>query len=134
MKVHRENLYSYNLGVNSKKKANTLVSWRGRLDLFVPSLLIKLSKVLSPGHRPSLGRTTLNCVFFFLYLLIFILYTRGNRSHSVLEVVGGDLVSLNYWYHSKYGISGYAHNNWHRSISIHSQQVDALMVNAIRAC
>jgi len=30
-------------------------------------------------------------VFFFLYLLIFILCARGNRSHGVLEVVGGDL-------------------------------------------
>ena len=27
-------------------------------------------------------------------------------------------VPPNYWYHSKYGIPGYAHNNWYRSISI----------------
>ena len=38
-------------------------------------------------------------------------------------------VSPNYWSHSKYGISGYAHNNWYRSISISSQQiVSELMV------
>ena len=69
-------------------------------------------------RRPSLGRTMLNCIFFFLYLLIFILCVQGNRFHGVFEVIGGDLVSLNYWYYSKYGIPGYAHNNWYQSILI----------------
>ena len=47
----------------------------------------------------------------------------------MLEVIGGDLVSLNYWYNSKYGIPGYACNNWYRSILILLQQlVSELMV------
>ena len=94
------------------------------LDLVVSSLLINLSQVFSRGRRPSLGRTTLNCVFFFLYLLIFILCALDNRSHGVLEIVGGDLIAPNYWYHSKYGIPGYARNNWYRSILILSQRKD----------
>ena len=48
--------------------------------------------------------------------------SRGNRSHGVLEVVGGTLVSPNYWYDSKYDILNYARNNWYGSISISSQQ------------
>ena len=68
-------------------------------------------------------------MFFFLYLLIFILCAQDNRSNGVLEVVGGDLVSPNYWYHSKYGMPGHAYNNWYWSISIQSQQmVSELMV------
>jgi len=39
---------------------NTLVALRGKLDLFVSSLLIDLSQISSRGRRPSLGRTTLN--------------------------------------------------------------------------
>jgi len=58
---------------------------------------------------------TLNYVFFLLYFLIFILCVRDNRSHSVLEIIGGYLVSPNYWYHSKYGIPGYERNNWYQS-------------------
>ena len=68
-------------------------------------------------------------MFFYLYFLIFILCAQSNRSHDVFEVVSGDLVSPNYWYHSKYDISGYARNNWYRSMSISSQQmVSELMV------
>ena len=82
---------------------NTLVSSKGRLDLFVSNLLIKFFQVLSPWTWSSLGRFTLNCAFSFLYLLIFMLCARGNRPHSVFEVIGGDSVPLNYWYHCKYG-------------------------------
>ena len=39
--------YSCNLGVDSRGKVNTLVSLREKLDLFVSSLLIKLSQILS---------------------------------------------------------------------------------------
>ena len=80
---------------------------RGRLHLFVSSLLINLSQILSPWTRPSLGWTTLNCVLFFLYILIFILCARGNRSPGMLEVFSGDLRTSNNWYHSKYAIPGY---------------------------
>ena len=41
----------------------------------------------------------------------------------MLEVVNEDLVSPNYWYHSKYDIPSYACNNWYRSISMVSQQM-----------
>ena len=85
---------------------NTLMRSKKMLYLFISSLLIKLYQLLS---RLILGRTILNCVFFFLYLLIFILCARGNRSHGVLEIIDGDLISPNYWYHSKYDILGYAH-------------------------
>jgi len=33
----------------------------------------------------------------------------------VLEFVSENLVSPNYWYHSKYDIPGYARNNWYRA-------------------
>ena len=66
-------------------------------------------------------------MFFFLYLLIFILCARDNRSNDVLEVVSGDPVSPNYWYHSKYGIPGYARNNWHRAYQFR-YKVSKLMV------
>ena len=47
----------------------------------------------------------------------------------MLEVIGRDIVSPNYWYNSEYDISGYARNNWYRSISILLQQmVSELMV------
>jgi len=48
---------------------------------------------------------------------------------ACFEVIGGDLVSPNYWYHCKYSIMGYARNNWYKSISISLQQmVSELMV------
>ena len=48
MKVHREKVYSYNLGLH----LNTLVGSREMLDLFVSNLLIKL---FQRGHRSNLG-------------------------------------------------------------------------------
>ena len=45
--MHREKGHSCNLGLSSRK-VNTLVGSRRRLDIFVSSLLIKLSQVLSP--------------------------------------------------------------------------------------
>ena len=45
--MHRENAYSCNLGLDSRGKVITLVGLREMLDLFVSSLLIKLSQVLS---------------------------------------------------------------------------------------
>ena len=45
----------------------------------------------------------------------------------MLEVIGGDLLSPNYWDDSKYGIPGYACNNWYQSISI------SVITNDIRA-
>jgi len=48
------------------------------------------------GRKPSLDQTTLNYLSFFLYLLIFILCTQSNRSHGVLEDVGGISISPNY--------------------------------------
>jgi len=35
----------------------------------------------------------------------------------------GIFVSLDYWYHSKYGTLGYAHNNWYQGISTSLQHV-----------
>ena len=41
----------------------------------------------------------------------------------------GIFVSLNYWYHSKYGILSYVSKNWYQSILILLQQmVSELMV------
>ena len=45
----------------------------------------------------------------------------------MLEVVSGDPVSPNYWYHSKYGILSDARNNWYLIISI------LCTINSIRA-
>ena len=67
MKLHREKIYSCNLGVDS----------RGRLDLSISSLLTKLSQVLSPWtkvkFRPKHAKL---CVF-----LIFLIFT------CVLDVI-----------------------------------------------
>ena len=41
----------------------------------------------------------------------------------MVEVVGGDLVSPNYWYHSNYGILSYARNNWYRAYQFWLQQM-----------
>jgi len=65
----------------------------------------------------------LNCMFFFLYHLIFILCARDNRSHGVLEGVSQNLVSPNYWYHGKYVIPSYAHNNRYRAYQFRLQQM-----------
>ena len=35
----------------------------------------------------------------------------------------GISVCPNYWYHSKYGISGYARNNWYRAYQFRLQQM-----------
>ena len=105
----------------------TLVIWaqiQGQCSCIIKKKVISLCikfinralKFSPHGRRPSLDRTTLNCVFFFLYLLIFILCARGNRVFLRSSV--GISVSPNYWYHSKYGIPGYARNNWYWSISI----------------
>ena len=47
----------------------------------------------------------------------------------MLEVISENLVSPNYWYHSKYGVPGYACNNWYRAYQFCLQQMPSeLMV------
>ena len=61
--MHKEKVYSCNF-MGFKRKADTLVRIKEKVRSLVPSLLIKLSQVLSLcGRKPSLVRTTLNlCV------------------------------------------------------------------------
>ena len=102
--MHRENIYSCNLGADSREGEYSCVIKRKIRFLCIKFINKTLSSSLSRERRSSLSRTTLNCMFFFLYLLIFILCARDDRSHGVLEVVSEDLVSPNYWYHSKHDI------------------------------
>jgi len=66
--VHKENVYSCNL-VGFKGKVNTLVGIKDNVKSLVPSLLIKLSQVLSPWMWSSLGRITLNFLVIIITLM-----------------------------------------------------------------
>ena len=129
VKVHREKIYSYNLGLDS---------WGRRIlcgiKKKVRSLCIKfINKALSSSLPWMQAKFEPNYVKFCVLLLI-----SFNISSCVLDVI--DLmaclrssveisVSPNYWYHNKYGISDYARNNWYQSISIQFQLlVSELMV------
>ena len=61
--IQKEKEYSFNL-VGFKRKMNILVRIKEKVKSLAPSLVIKLSQVLSHGCRPSLGRITLNSRIF----------------------------------------------------------------------